>query len=49
MWFNSNFFIAPKQFKANGGEGQFKESSFTITGDNKGKDSSFTFSGDKKE
>lgn len=49
MWFNSNFFIPPKQFKSSGEEGQFKDSSFTITGENKAKDSSFGFSGEKKE
>ena len=49
MWFHTNFFVAPKNFKFNGGEVQFKEGSFTITGGDKGKDGSFTCSGDKKE
>ena len=49
MWFHTSFFVAPKQFKSNGEEGQFKESSFTISGENKVKESNFGFSGEKKE
>ncbi len=49
MWFSTGFFVPPKQFKSNGEEGQIKESSFTISGENKGKETNFIFSGEKKE
>jgi hypothetical protein len=49
MWFHTNYFVPPKQSKFNGEEGQFKEGSFTITGENKIKDGSFTISGEKKD
>lgn len=35
MWFHTNFFIPPKQFRFNGEESQIKETSFTISGENK--------------
>jgi hypothetical protein len=35
MWFNTNFFIPPKNYKFNGEEGQFKDTSFTFSGDKK--------------
>lgn len=49
MWFHTNFFVPPKQFKFSGEEGKFKEGSFTISGENKAKESNFTFTGEKKE
>ncbi len=49
MWFHTNFFVAPKQFKSSGDEGQFKEGSFTVSCENKLKDGSFTISGEKKK
>lgn len=49
MWFHTNWFIPPKKFGFNSEETQTRESSFTITGENKVKESSFTITGEKKE
>ena len=49
MWFHTNWFVPPKQFKYNGDEGGLKEGSFTISFENKIKDGSFTITGEKKD
>jgi len=35
MWFHTNWFIPPKEFKMNGEEGQVKAASFTMSGEKK--------------
>ena len=35
MWFNTNFFVAPKKFNMNGQEDITKETSFSISGEKK--------------
>ena len=35
MWFHTNFFIPPKQFKFNTEESQLKDTEFTMSGDKK--------------
>jgi hypothetical protein len=37
MWFCTNYFIPPKEFKSNGEEGTIKATSFTISGEKKEK------------
>ncbi len=35
MWFDTNFFIPPKQFKFSGEEQEVKETQFTFSGEKK--------------
>jgi len=49
MWYHTNFFIPPKKFGYSTEESQTRESSFTISGEDKVKESNFSFNGEKKE